>query len=390
MTLSLPKRGFSQSEFENRTLKVQRLMTEHEIDAILLTTEPNIRYFSGFLTQFWQSPTRPWFLIVPRDGKPIAVIPEIGIAGMESTWIEHIKTWTSPCPEDDGISLLSQTLKDITKKFGRLGINMGQESHIRMPANNFKKLIENISPIEIFDFALSMHKIKKIKSRAEIKKIQHICEITSVAFEALPDSLIIGETERECCLKLRYDILKHGADNSPYMIAGSGLGGYDNIIMGPTDKKLDTGHVLIIDTGSTFDGYFCDFDRNFAFGESSDECRFAYQVVFKATDAGFEMARPGNTTSDIWEAMWKVLEKGGALENNVGRLGHGLGMELTEWPSITLDDNTLLEPGMVLTLEPGMTFASGKQMVHEENIVITEDGAKMLSNRAPNEMPIIQ
>ena len=122
MTLSLPKRGFSQSEFENRTLKVQRLMTEHEIDAILLTTEPNIRYFSGFLTQFWQSPTRPWFLIVPRDGKPIAVIPEIGIAGMESTWIEHIKTWTSPCPEDDGISLLSQTLKDITKKFGRLGI----------------------------------------------------------------------------------------------------------------------------------------------------------------------------------------------------------------------------------------------------------------------------
>ena len=88
--------------------------------------------------------------------------------------------------------------------------------------------------------------------------------------------------------------------------------------------------------------------------------------------------------------MWKILEKGGALGNNTGRLGHGLGMELTEWPSIRSEDNTLLEPGMILTLEPGRTFSPGKQMVHEENIVITEDGARMLSYRAPEEIPIIK
>ena len=160
--------------------------------------------------------------------------------------------------------------------------------------------------------------------------------------------------------------------------------------MGPTDKKLGNGDVLIIDTGSTFDGYFCDFDRNFAFGDLSDKTRFAYEIVFKATDAGFKMACPGKTTSDVWEAMWTVLEKGGAIGNSVDRMGHGLGMELTEWPSLTADDKTLLEPGMILTLEPGMTFAEGKQMVHEENIVITEDGAQMLSQRAPGEMPIIK
>jgi len=390
MKNSLPKRGFLRSEFENRTLQAQRLMTEMKIDAILLTTEPNFRYFSGFFSQFWQSPTRPWFLIVPREENPIAVIPEIGLAGMESTWIENIRTWSSPCPKDDGISLLSKTIKEITKKFGRLGINLGQESHIRMPAENFKQLIEKISPIEIVDFALQMHNLKKIKSNAEIQKIQHICEITSIAFENLPNSLKLGETERECCLKLRYNILKLGADNSPYMIAGSGLGGYDNIIMGPTDRILERGDVLIIDTGSTFDGYFCDFDRNFAFSKLSDETRFAYDTVFQATEAGFKTASPGKTTSDIWKAMWKVLENGGALGNSIGRLGHGLGMELTEWPSITPEDNTLLEPGMIITLEPGMTFAPGKQMVHEENILITEDGARMLSNRAPGEMPIIK
>jgi len=74
------QRGFPVSEFEARTAKAQRLMAEADpgIDALLFCTEPEVRYFSGFLTPFWQSPTRPWFLIVPREGKPVAVIPGIG------------------------------------------------------------------------------------------------------------------------------------------------------------------------------------------------------------------------------------------------------------------------------------------------------------------------
>ena len=87
--------------------------------------------------------------------------------------------------------------------------------------------------------------------------------------------------------------------------------------------------------------------------------------------------------------MWAVLEKGGALGNSIGRMGHGLGMELTEWPSVMPGDDTLLEPGMVLTIEPGMSFAPGKEMVHEENILITEEKAKILTRRAPPEIPII-
>ena len=88
--------------------------------------------------------------------------------------------------------------------------------------------------------------------------------------------------------------------------------------------------------------------------------------------------------------MWPILEAGGALGNDVGRMGHGLGIQLTEQPSITPTDGTVLLSGMVMTIEPAMTFAPGKQMVHEENIVITEDGAQLLTRRAPREIPIIQ
>ena len=191
MLSSIPQRGFSQSEFEQRAQKAQRMMIEENIDAILLTTEPNVRYFSGFLTQFWQSPTRPWFLIVPRQGELIAVIPEIGRAGMESTWVNDIRTWASPCPENDGITLLAQALSEVKVRFGRIGMTLGQESHLRMPVNNFKQMTEKISPTEIVDVALHLHRLKKIKSEAEILKIEHICQITSGAFENLPSQICI-------------------------------------------------------------------------------------------------------------------------------------------------------------------------------------------------------
>ncbi len=87
--------------------------------------------------------------------------------------------------------------------------------------------------------------------------------------------------------------------------------------------------------------------------------------------------------------MWAVLEEGGALGESVGRLGHGLGMQLTEGPSNKPGDDTPLEPGMVITIEPGMEFAPGKLMVHEENIAITDGAPELLTRRAPPEMPII-
>ncbi len=106
-------RGFDQSEFEHRTQRAQKVMHDKKLDAMIFTTEPNVRYFTGFHTQFWHSPTRPWFVIVPAEGKPIAIIPEIGASGMAGTWIDNIITWPSPRPEDDGISLVASALSSI-------------------------------------------------------------------------------------------------------------------------------------------------------------------------------------------------------------------------------------------------------------------------------------
>lgn len=91
-----PSRGFATAEFENRTNRLQALMAAQDIGALFVTTEPEFRYFSGFKSQFWESPTRPWFLVIPANGKPIAVVPEIGVVGFEQTWIENVRSWPRP------------------------------------------------------------------------------------------------------------------------------------------------------------------------------------------------------------------------------------------------------------------------------------------------------
>ncbi len=364
-------------------------MFASEVDCLIFTTEPNVRYFSGFMTQFWESPTRPWFLVIPANGKPIAVIPEIGGSGMHQTWIDDVRTWPSPRPDDEGISLLVGLIEALPKRFGRVGMTFGAESVIRMPVADLERLRQQLRHFEWKDFSKQAHCQRMVKSEREIEKIRYICQVASDGFEALPSSMQRGMTETEVVRKMKIDLLERGADTVPYIVSGSGPGGYDSIIMGPTDRVLTQGDVLMIDTGATFDGYFCDFDRNWAFGDADEATQAAYEVVWQATEAGFEAARPGATTSDLWQAMNRVMSEGGSLGNAVGRLGHGLGMQLTERPSNTMTDATVLTPGMVLTLEPGMMFRPGRQMVHEENIVITEEGAQWLSRRASRALPVI-
>ena len=387
---NIPSRGFDISEYENRLDNIQRLMHSQKMDAILLTTQVDIEYYTGFKTQFFQSPTRPWYVVIPSDNKPKAIIPTIGESGMSQTWLDDIQTWTSPNPKDDGISLLLATIKSLTSKYKCLGVPKSQESTLRMPLDDYEGLINSLSGIEIKDANKILRQVRLVKSSAEIDKIKHICQLTSQGFKDLNYLLKAGESEQENCKRFKQHLLSLGVDETPYMVAGSGKDGYGSIIMGPGDKIIEEGDLFIIDTGSVFDSYFCDFDRNFAFGYICDEAREAYEVVFKATDAGFRASQVGNTTSDVYHAMNNVMQKGGALGNSVGRLGHGLGLQLTEWPSNTATDNTTLKPGVILTLEPGMAYLPGKEMVHEENIVITENGPEWLTKRASEELPIIQ
>ena len=383
------KKGFADEEFENRTLRAQEIMHEYELDGILLTTPQNIRYFTGYDSQFWESPTRPWFVIVPLSGKPIAIVPEIAESEFKKTWLDEIKTWPSPRPEDEGVSLLKSNLENVKKTFGQIGLELGSEMALRMPISDFLKLKEVVGT-NLVDGSNAIWDMRMIKTNEELKKIKFVCSIASDAYNALPSTLSIGNTEKEAVHKLKIDILNRGADSVPFMPGISGQGGVSQIVCGPTDRILDDGDILFIDTGSTFDGYFCDFDRNYAFGRVASDVEKVYQILWQATEIGIKTAIPGATTNDIFNAMNKVIQDGGTIGNNVGRLGHGLGLQLTEPPSHRLGEKTVIKENMVLTIEPAMEYAPGKMIVHEENIIIQQDGAELITKRAPKEIPVIK
>lgn len=384
----LPPRGFTPAEFERRAARAQSIMAAHRLDALLLTTPQNIRYVTGFDSQFWESPTRPWFVVLPAEGEPVAVIPEIGAPTMAATWVRDIRTWPAPVPEDDGISLLAATLGGLPRRHGRIGAELGREMALRMPVKDFLELRGRLAS-ELVDGSPCIWEIRMVKSEAEIACIRHICQIASTGYERLPERVAAGDTEREVARRLRIDVAALGADSTPFMPVISGPGGVSQIVCGPGDRALREGDVLFIDTGSTYEGYFCDFDRNYSVGRPSDAVRRAHEALWRATEAGIAAAVPGATTDDVFRAMAGILEAAGALGNNVGRLGHGLGLQLTEPPSHRPGDGTVIRENMVLTIEPGMEYAAGRMLTHEENVVVRASGAELLTRRAPRELPVI-
>ena len=382
----MPPRGFPVEEYKTRCATAQAKLEALELDALFVCTEPEVRYFTGFHTPFWQSPTRPWFVLVPVSSDPIAVIPGIGAPMMSETWISDIRTWSAPQPEDDGVSILADVIG--SSGFSRIGVPMGHETHLRMPLADWNALGAAVPDVEFVDATSVVRSMRMVKSERELAKTAHVCSLVSDGFEGLGDLLSVGMTEREAFTAFRIDLLQRGADDVPYLVGASGHS-FTDVIKQPSDRIIEPGDLLMFDTGTMWDGYSSDFDRYYAFGHVDDDAARAHHVVWDATEAGLNMLRPGVTTTDLWKAMADVMIDGGSLGNDVGRLGHGLGMQLTEWPSNTSTDETVIEEGMVLTLEPGMTFAPGRMMLHEENIVIRADGPEMLSRRAERDIPII-
>tara|TARA_B100001123_G_scaffold187221_1_gene214023 strand:+ start:79 stop:1230 length:1152 start_codon:yes stop_codon:yes gene_type:complete len=381
-------RGFDTTEYKERIKKARELMKNSGMEMLLITSPQNFRYFTGLDSYFWESPTRPWFVLISLNNDPIAIVPSIGKTAMQKTWIKNIQTWQSPNPEDEGLTILQETILSI-KNQASIGCELGKESFLRMFIKDFNKLNHNLPEHKFIDASPLLWKLRIIKSEKEILKIKKIISIASQAFDELKNNINIGQSEIEITSIMKKSLLNLGADHISYMSCTSGKGGYDQIICNPTEKKLSAGDILMIDTGTTFDGYYCDFDRNFGFGNIAASAQMAYDILWEAAESGMQMIKPGNTCADVYNAMLKVINKNSPISNSVGRMGHGIGLQITEPPSIMSNDHSLLQENMIIALEPCLEYAPGTMLVQEENILITKNGFERLTTRTPKSIPKI-
>ncbi len=379
---------FPAAEFERRAAALQQQMARDGIDALLLTNAADITYLAGFLTRFWESPTRPWFLVLPADGAPVAVIPAIGKALMDRTWVKDIRTWASPDPDDDGTSLLADTIREQSADGARIGMAIGPESALRMPLVQLHQIERSIGGRVVVDATQTIHRVREIKSEPEINRIRAACRVADLAFARVPDFARAGSRLDDVFRSFQCALLESGADWVSYTAGGAGPGGYFDVISPADGTPLRRGDVLMLDTGAVVDGYFCDFDRNFSVGAPAQAVAQTHAALIRATDSALAQLRPGLLAEDAHRIMADALVESGATPIG-GRFGHGLGLSLTEWPSLQPGDTTPLRAGMVLTLEPGAEVSPGRILVHEENIVLRPDGAQLLSARAPRQLPIL-
>ena len=383
----LPERGFPKAEFENRLALIQASMATDDIDVLVLTQEHDIRYVTGFMTPFWQSPTRPWFVVVPRSGLPKAVIPTIGREVMNRCFTDAVHCFAAPSNTDEGVMLLGQVVRDCAGPTPVMGMMIGAETKLMMPLMDIEVLIDAIGQPELVDATEILRSARMVKSPLEIAKLRHICGLASDVFNAIPTWVQTGQTLRSVFREFKINALRSGIDDVSYLVGNAGQGGYDDIISPPGEDPIKSGDVLMLDTGCLWDGYFCDFDRNYGFGEVAAEALEAYELLWQATEDAITGLKPGMTSADLFGIMQSRL---GSSDDDVGRYGHGLGIQLTEPPSHIGWDDTVLTENMVLTLEPSLSLSGGKMMVHEENIVLTAAGATLLSKRAAPQLPIIR
>jgi Xaa-Pro aminopeptidase len=379
---------FAEAEFRGRVHRLQARMAEEGLHALLLTSAADVFYISGFLTRFWESPARPWFVVVPAAGDPVAVIPSIGAELMGRTWMPIVRTWDAPDPRDDGVSLLTETLCALTPTNGRIGVPMGLETHLRMPLGDYGTVATRIAPRSFVDGTATIQRVREIKSEAEVGLIRETCAIADRTFARVPEFVAAGKPLDEVFRDFQITLLQEGADWVSYVAGGAGQDGYGDVISPAGQQPLAKGDVLMLDTGAVRNGYFCDFDRNYAIGRASDVAKRAHHALFRATETVLERLRPGMVASDVHSLLIKGLTDAGATPSG-GRFGHGLGITLTEWPSFTPLDQAPLREGMVLTLEPGVVTATGRIMVHEEDIVLYADGPQLLCRRTPADLPEI-
>jgi Xaa-Pro dipeptidase len=383
---------FATSEFENRLSRSQALMADARVDALLISSLSAFRYFSGYNPIIAESPARPWFMVLPAAGDPIAVIPAMGFTDMHAvSWVSRIETWPSPRPDDEGVSLLLSLLRDLPSRYGKVGAELGPETRLGMSVADFEKLQAGCER-EFTDGSEILRQVRVLKSPGEITRMRHAATCAGAAFDAVPDWIRTGMSEHSVHRTFQANLLNSGIDYVRYLAIGSGAGGYESICRGPVQRELQHGDIIGLDTGATVDGYFCDYNRNFSLGPPNREATKAYTILHEAINAALLTAQPGVTCGDLWHMMMKVLSDAGAEGGSIGRMGHGLGMALTEQPSIHPDDYTVIEPGMALTFEPGLTYQIDGQprlMVHEENVVVREDGVELISPRAAPEITVI-
>jgi Xaa-Pro aminopeptidase len=369
------------SEYSQRLERLRALMQQQGMEAVLLGTGTNLAYFSGYPSPSRSVP-RPFFMLLPLRGDPV-FFTHTGHAAeaRRFSWFTDIRDYQPLATVP--VELIREALADKNLLNATIGMELGAEQAFDYSYLQFVRLRDALPGVNLTDAAPLLWALRMVKSPWEISCIRQACDITSAAYQSAYRSACAGMPERDVYLSMKDYLVQH-SDGIIFLAITSGTGNYDLVTKPPENRPLVPGDLVWMDAGCTVSGYWSDYSRAATVGPATSEQSYAQDAIHRITTDAVELTRPGVRACEVWAFCMRELEAlsfpiTSSITQLAARVGHGMGLDMTEPPHLSAHDETVLEEGMVITIEPGVATSYGTFHV-EENVLITADGAEVLSH----------
>lgn len=326
--------------------------------ACLIMSEENICYFTAFHSS-------NGYLVVTKDKSYFLT---------DSRYIEAAQNKITTCDE---ILLLRNMKQDVSELLKKLGVTVLHLESERTTVARYKEIAEAMDFAEtVCDGKLdtAIDEIRKVKTQQQVDAIVKAQRISERAFAHILSFISTEKTEKEVALELEYFMLKNGADALSFeTIAVSGKN--SSLPHGvPSDKKIERGDFITMDYGAVVDFYHSDMTRTVAVGEVSSKQAEVYETVLKAQLAGLEKIRAGVVCNEVDAVSREIIKNAGYGEYFGHGLGHGVGVEIHELPTLNPTGKETLKAGHIVTVEPGIYLPGEFGVRIEDMALVTEDG----------------
>ncbi len=366
--------AFSKEDIERRHSRAREMMAAKGLDALLVTNEENFQYFTGATGSLalHYSSTRPAVLVFPLVGEPVAIVGAMIVDTIHiSTYISDARGYTDVLSFP--VNMVEDAIRGLGPRVKRVGVELGMEQRMGVPVGDYLQLVGSVPEVSFEDAADIFVKLRMVKTPEEVEYMRQAAAITGRARQRLFHEVVPGMTERDVVRRLRALILEEGGDRTSFVHLTADLPVSQTQFH--LDRPLKRGGLLYIDAGAYVRNYTIDYARFATLGPASSEQIRGHSVLLEANRRMTEALRPGLTCAELHEIGAEVIEESGFEVAPVGRMGHGQGIQLTEPPSVSPDDQTVLEEGMIISTEPEV----GLNLLWEDVHVITADGSKQLT-----------
>lgn len=387
-TFRRPARAVPEAELRQRLTTIRREMADAAIDVLVLTDKKNVDYFTDYQELSWDSKTRPLFAIMTAQN--FAVVGSLG----EAPTIHMKPRIFEPVYYDgylaEAIDAISIWIRENTSGIRHTAIDYGQDMFGRGSLALVDALRSVSKDGRLKSGADPIWRVRLIKSRFEADLKRTAFEIVNTAFDQAIVNARIGMAEYELYQLMQAQMYLNGAESADpiAMLFSKGDFSYGRTAK---ERKLEEGHYVWTDFRATYGGYPADRNRIARAGEPLEWEVKTYTAVRSLTIELAQQIRPGIACSDVYaifEKMWHEAAIG-KLYSHVSRIGHGGGLDVTEPPSLSKIDPTIVQSGMILHIEPKLE-RDGAVFQFEEVVFVTESGVEFLSDLSPENLPIIQ